>query len=268
MRESAAKMLQLPEKTFLNGFRVLMPDKSETTDIAYGIFPDNARKVREQAGDLPVYYTEWNENAGFSAWTNDTRKVAAYDVRAALETADSLDGSSIWCFSDIFEELHPFPQEFHGGFGMLTQNGIPKPVYHAMKMLADAGDLRLDLGEDATKGEIGYAAFRRADSLQVIFFRQKMKNLDLPKEKVTLALELDAAPASVVLRRVDEEHGNPLKLWQEMGSPLSLNKAEIRSLTEGSAVEDEPWPFLFDGGVLRAEAELGVNDVYFLTVRF
>ena len=102
----------------------------------------------------------------------------------------------------------------------------------------------------------------------MIFFRQKMKNLDLPKEKVTLALELDAAPASVTLRRVDEEHGNPLKLWQEMGSPLSLNKAEIRSLTEGSTVEDEPWPFLFDGGVLRAEAELGVNDVYFLTVRF
>ncbi len=268
MQETAAKMLQLQEKTFLNGFRTMMPDKSETTDIAYGVFPENARRVREQAGNLPVYYTEWNENAGFSAWTNDTRKVAAYDVRAALETADSLDGSSIWCFSDIFEELHPFPQEFHGGFGMLTQNGIPKPVYHAMRMLAEAGDQRLDLGEESTKGEIGYAAFRSTDSLQVLIFRQKMKNLDLPKEKVTLSLELDAAPASVALRRIDEEHGNPLKLWQEMGSPLSLNKAEIRSLMEGSAVKDEPWPFTFDGGVLRAEAELDVNDVYFLTVRF
>ena len=266
MGEAVEEMAKLPDKSFLNALRTVMPDKSESTDIAYGVFPENAHKVRVQAGDLPLYYTEWNENAGFSSWTNDTRKVAAYDVRAALETEDCLDGSSIWCFSDIFEELHPFPQEFHGGFGMLTQNGIPKPVYHAMKMLSDAGDERLDLGDEATRGEIGYAAFRGADSLQILFFRQKMKNLDLPKEKVSLSVELDRTPASVTLRRVDEEHGNPLKVWQDMGSPLSLNRAEIARLTEESAVTEEPWPFTFADGVLRVEAELGVNDVYFLTV--
>ncbi len=55
-------------------------------------------------------------------------------------------------------------------------------VYHAMKMLADAGDERLDLGPDATGGEIGIAAFRKEQDMQVLLFRQKMKNLDLPKE--------------------------------------------------------------------------------------
>lgn len=97
-------------------------------------------------------------------------------------------GSSIWCFSDIFEELHPFPQEFHGGFGMITQNGIPKPVYHAMKLLADAPDTRIDLGPEALDGEIGAAAFEGNGETHVILFRQKMKNLDLPKEEAVVRL--------------------------------------------------------------------------------
>ncbi len=266
MQKAAAVMQTLEDKSFLNGFRTIMPDKSETTDIAYGLFPNNSAIVRKQAGDLPVYYTEWNESAAFSAWTNDTRKVAAYDVRAALETEGIVDGSSIWSFSDIFEELHPFPQEFHGGFGMLTQSGIPKPVYHALKMLSDAGDERLDLGPDATKGEIGIAAFRKGSATQVLLFRQKMKNLDLPKEKAVVCLECPATPKSVTLRRVDEDHGNPLRLWQEMGSPLSLNRAEVECLKEKSAVRPESCPVCWKDGLLTLEADLAVNDVYFFEI--
>lgn len=256
------------DKTFLNGFRTLMVDKSETTDLPNDVFIKNSKTVRQQAGSLPVFYTEWNENAIFSAYTNDTRKVAAYDVKTALDVSDHLDGSSIWCFSDIFEELHPFPQEFHGGFGILTQNGIPKPVYHALKMLHDAGDTRLDLGPDATLGEIGIAAFRNADELQVLLFRQKMKNLDLPGEQAIVRLALDAAPAAIMARRIDEIHGNPLRIWEEMGSPVSLNKREVNELIEKSKVVDEAWPFTYEEGVLTITAELGVNDVYFFTVKY
>ncbi len=264
MMASIAKLQQVEDKTLLNGFRVMSPDKSETTDIPSDLFHKNAVIVRQQAGNLPLFYTEWNENAIFSAYTNDTRKVAAYDVRTALEVADSIDGSSIWCFSDIFEEMHPFPQEFHGGFGMLTQSGIPKPVYHALKMLHDVGDERLLLGDEATRGEIGYAAFRRGDDLQVLLFRQKMKQLDLPEEPFTLHVTLPSRPAAVTWRRVDEAHGNPLARWEEMGGPVSLNAAEVKMLTDQSAVKDEPCEFTFSDGCATIQSALGVNDVMLL----
>ena len=267
MAKAALSLKNVEDKTFLNGFRVLMPDKSETEDLPNNGFRINSAKVRRQAGDLPLFYTEWNENAIFSAWTNDTRKVAAYDVKAALEVADNVDGSSIWCFSDIFEELHPFPQEFHGGFGMLSQHGIPKPVFYALKMLADAGDTRIDLGEQATMGEIGYAAFRKGEETQILLFRQKMKNLDLPAEQAEITLELPKAPQSVTLRRVDETHGNPLALWQQMGSPEQLTRQQVASLREESAVREEPWEFAWENGQARIRVALGVNDVYFLTVK-
>lgn len=255
------------EKSFLSGQRAIMPDQSEARDIPNDVFFRNSAVVQEQAKGLPVYYTEWNENAGFSSYTNDTRKVAAYDVKAALDTADAVTGSSIWCFSDIFEELHPFPQPFHGGFGMLTQDGVPKPVFYGMKLLAEAGDQRLDLGGDATKGEIGIAAFRKGETTQVLLFRQKMKNLDLPKKPVTLRVECEKKPRGVTVSRIDEEHCNPLKLWEEMGQPQDMNPQEVEALKAATALQKEPWDFTWDNGEAVVSAALGVNDIYFVEIQ-
>ena len=112
-----------PEDGLLPMFRRTMPDNTETDDLNRDLLRDAAEQVQKQADGLPVYYTEWNGCATFGAPGNDTRKVAAYDVRAALSAEDFIEGSSIWCFSDIFEELHPFPEEFHGGYGLVTQHG-------------------------------------------------------------------------------------------------------------------------------------------------
>lgn len=262
LARAEATLKQVKEKTFLAGYRATTPDKSETADIPNDLFRKNAARAKEQAQGLPLYYTEWNENAIFSAWTNDTRKVAAYDVKTALDVAEDVTGSSIWCFSDIFEELHPFVQEFHGGFGMLTQHGIPKPVYYAMKLLADAPDTRIDLGPDATDGEIGVAAFEGGGETHVVLFRQKMKNLDLPAEEAVIRLPMADRPGRVTLRRIDESHGNPLRLWQEMGSPEQLTPAQVEDIRTRSAVTDEEWPFTWEDGLLTLRAALKVNDVY------
>ena len=153
-------------------------------------------------------------------------------------------------------------QEFHGGFGILTQSGIPKPVYYGMKLLADAPDTRLDLGPDATDGEIGVAAFEGEGKTHVLLFRQKMKQLDLPKEEAVVRLALSRQPESVTVRCIDEEHGNPLKLWEAMGRPDYLNRAEVEDLKRRSAVLPEAWPFDWADGILTIRAALGVNDVY------
>lgn len=265
-RQMRERLLAASEKTFLSGYRQMVPDKSETDDIPNHGFKTNCGIVREQSKGFPLYYTEWNENAIFSAYTNDTRKAAAYDVKAALDVENLLDGSSIWCFSDIFEEFHQFPQEFHGGFGMLTVNGIPKPVFYALKMLAQAGEQRLDLGEGATDGEIGIAAFESENEKQILLFRQKMKNLDLPKEAAAVEVELDKMPQNVILERIDEDHCNPLKVWEEMGCPADLNAGEIELLKEKSSMVEESIPWEFTDGKLSFRAELAVNDVYFIRI--
>ena len=252
--------------SMLDALRRLMPDKSELIDIDRDGFRKNASIVKKQAEGLPVYYSEWSENAIFSAYTNDTRKVAAYIVKASLDTEHLIQGSSVWCFSDIFEEFSEFPQEFHGGFGLLTHSGVPKPQYYALKMMNDLEDTRLDLGEEATNQEIGAAAFTGNDKIQVLLFRQKMKNLDLPKEKAVIRVELERGPENVFLERIDEEHGNPLKVWEEWGCPEDLKPAEKEKLIDQTKVEKESAGYIYDNGQLVLEAELGVNDVYLFTI--
>ena len=150
---------------------------------------------------------------------------------------------------------------------MLTQHGIPKPVFYAMKMLADAPETRIDLGKDATGGEIGIAAFEGNGEKHVLLFRQKMKQLDLPKEEAAVHLSCPVKPSSVTVKRIDEDHGNPLRLWEEMGAPEQLTRNEIEEMKRRSAVEAEAWPFEWADGVLTLRARLGVNDVYGFVIK-
>lgn len=256
----------LEDGTVLDAFRRLMPDKSELTELSPHGFVTNAKVVRQQAGKLPLFYTEWNENAIFSAESNDTRKVAAYDLKAVLDTEGIIDASSVWCFSDLFEEFHHFPEEFHGGFGLLTSNGIPKPVYHMFKLLGSVAENRIDLGEKATEGEIGVAAFKNDVSMQVFLFRQKMTNWERPDESLVLEVETAQQPRAVRVRKIDEEHGNPYRLWKEMGSPQDLTRQEVDQIKQQSALVIEDVPYEYSEGKIKLTAKMGVNDIWFIEI--
>lgn len=251
-----------PKDSILPAYRRIMGDPLEKDGIPDNVFVTNAPIVRKQAGNLPLFYTEWNTCATFGAYTNDTRKVAAYDVKTALALEDVLDGSSIWCFCDIFEELHPFPEEFHGGFGLMSQSGIKKPVYYALQMLAQTGDERYELPGELDK-EVSIAAFQGEGELQILLTRQKLQNkFDLPKETVSVEAELEKAPEMVILERIDGEHCNPLAVWEAMGSPQVPTPSQLAEIKEKSALREEEIPFVYKNGILKTQVSLGVNDVY------
>jgi len=255
-----------PRDAILPAYRHIVGDETEDKTLPENTFIANAQIVKSQARGLPVYYTEWNTSAVFSAYSNDTRKVAAYNLKTCLALEGIVSGSSIWCFSDIFEELHPFPEEFHGGFGLLTQGGIKKPVYHGMRMLAEAGPARYDL-PGALEGEIAMAAFRSETETQVLLLRQKMKNrFDLPKEEARVDIALPKAPERVYLQRVDDTHCNPLKVWESMGSPQVPTPPQLAEIQAQSEMLDEELPYEYKNGTLSFNVSLGVNDIYFIRI--
>lgn len=257
----------LPENvTCLDVLKIMFGDPSETKDIPSGRFKKNAQTVKNQACDYPIYYTEWNMLATFSAYSNDTRKAAAYDMKAALDVEDYVNGSSVWCFSDIFEEMHQFKDEFHGGFGLQTIHGIPKPTFYAFKMLTEVGDERYILESDATDKEIGIAAFKDENKIDLLLFRQKMKQLDLPKEKVKIVVEMQDKPISVKLQRIDENHCNPLKVWENNGSKPDLTALEVEEIKKQSNLIEEDVEFLYEDGKLTCQVEMAVNDVYHVKI--
>ena len=254
-----------PGTPLLEILRTIFTDPTADGHTDRDVFPKNAAIARAQADGLPLIYDEWNLSASFSSYFNDTRKQSAYIVRTALNLEGLTEGSSVWCASDIFEELHQFDEEFHGGFGLISQGGVEKPSFYAMKMLAEAGGLRADV-ECEGQGEAEAAAFLSDTETQALLFRQSMKHERRAPEAVTLRMELDRAPRRVTLQRIDEEHCNPLGLWEAMGSPRDMTRAQLADLRARSAMVDEAADYTYADGVLTFRTELGVNDICFLRV--
>lgn len=133
-------------------------------------------------------------------------------------------------------------------------------------MLGEVGDERVDLGEGATDGEVGAAAFKRGNKLQILLFRQKMKDLGLPPEPVTIKAEMADAPGNVSLRRIDETHCNPYRVWREGGSREGLTPAQAEEIRQKSLMTTEELPYRYENGLLIVEAQLSVNDVWLVEI--
>ena len=90
--------------------------------------------------DAELHISEWSSSPSSRDRMHDTLFAATYITRAFLKGAALADSISYWTFTDVFEEGGGGIGPFHGGFGLVNEQGIHKPTFHAMAMLARLGD--------------------------------------------------------------------------------------------------------------------------------
>ena len=252
--------------TCLDIVRIMFGDPSETKDMVPDVFKRNSEIVKQQARGLPVYYTEWNIMATLTARSNDMKKAAAYDIKTILDIEENVVGSSIWCFSDIFEEMHQFKEEFHGGFGLLTIHGIPKPSFYALKMMSALGDEQYVLKDNLEDTDFCIGAFKADGRKDLVITRQYMKQLDLPASEITIKVELEKKPTKVLVERIDDAHCNPLSIWEKNGSKADLTKKEVEEIKELSQMKKELLNYEYENGWINCRVSLKVNDVVHIQI--
>ena len=93
-----------------------------------GVLSELDERAKQQAGDKPLFMTEWNSMAVFASPAHDEKFSAAFIVKTVLDSAHLMDGYMFWCCSDIYEEQFMLGKPFHGGFGLINNEGIPKPI--------------------------------------------------------------------------------------------------------------------------------------------
>jgi xylan 1,4-beta-xylosidase len=203
-----------------------------------GIMRDEAQDVRRQAGRLPVYYTEWSSSSNPRDALHDEPFASAFAVRTVLEAAGLVQGYSWWTFSDIFEENF-FPAEpFQGGFGLLTLQGIAKPVYRAFELLHGLGDERL--AADGEHPTVDAWTTRGREGLVVIVTNFALPRHPIRREAVNIVLAHAKRPARVSLRRIDARHANPVAAWHRMHAPQYPSSAQMERIARASAMIAEP----------------------------
>jgi xylan 1,4-beta-xylosidase len=242
-------------------FRAFMGVKDAPKTLGKDAFCESAKNVKALAKGLPVFYTEWNMCASFSAPCNDTSMQSCYQLHAILNSQGSVDGSSIWCFSDLFEEFHQFPEEFHGGFGLMTQSGIKKPSYYALQFLNEAGDSYYEI----PSGNTDIAVFKKEDEIHIIASLLDFEDSG-KSEDISIRIET-GKPKSITLNRINKEYANPLALWEKAGKPQMPTKEQLSEIKANSKPSEEQLDFDYKDGFVTLNISLSSNEVQRIIIK-
>ncbi len=230
-----------------------------------GVLQKMTNKARQEAGDLPLYYTEWNTSAMLPDPLHDDSYSAALIAKTIADNDGLVDGYSFWTFSDLFEERAQFAGPFHGGFGLQTIHGIPKPTYRVFEMLHQLGNERLAVTckSDST---VEMLAIRGESQLLLLVYNHNIPGAEIHDETVQITLRGVVPAGPVSISRVDSAHANPKRKWIELGSPEYPARDELAQIENASRMSATNLSFETNqnGSLLRfVIAPHGVN---FITV--
>ena len=203
-----------------------------------GVLRQMAAKARAQAGDLPLYYTEWNTSAMLPDSLHDDAYSAAFVVKTIADNHGLVDGYSFWTFSDLFEEQGQYAAPFHGGFGLQTVHGIAKPTYRVFQMLHRLGTERLPVtGPAEATAEV--LAVRGGASLALLAYNHEVPGGKVGDEEVVMAVKGLPAAGPISLARIDARHANSKQAWVDLGSPEYPTPHELAQIEQASRVVEE-----------------------------
>jgi xylan 1,4-beta-xylosidase len=196
------------------------------------ILRDQALRARREAGEKELYYTEWNSSSNSRDPLHDQPYAAAFVAKTALEAAGIVDGYSFWTFSDIFEETY-FPSlPFHGGFGLLTIHGVPKPTYRAFELLHELGEECYAVSGDHPT--VDAWAVRRGGDVMILLTNHALPRHPIERELVEIEIRGGQVPRGADLRRIDEDHANAVATWRAMGAPEYPSRRQVEEIVEAS----------------------------------
>ena len=227
------------------------------------------QETRRRARGHPLYYTEWNTSSNPRDPLHDESYAAAFVVKTLMEVSGLVEGYSFWTFSDIFEENYFPSMPFHGGFGLMTLHGIPKPTYRAFELVHRLGHERLLV--DGLHHTVDAWVVR--DGCDARHVTTVLTNHALPRhaidaERVHVTLVGAAEPRHAFVERIDRDHANPKRAWCAAGSPEYLDSAQLAHLHAASRVSREPVQCDYADSTLRFEMTVPPHAVAAITVGF
>jgi xylan 1,4-beta-xylosidase len=192
------------------------------------------RKVHDQIEasarrHLPLIWSEYNASYKNETDVTDSIYMGPW-IADTIRQCDGLtDMMSYWTFSDVFEEQGVVKRPFYGGYGLIAEDGLPKPAFNAFKLLHRLGDTRIPVNGDDV------LLTRRADGAIVM----AVWNLSAPggpgeSKDIVLQLNSSARRRRALVYRLDANHGSLLEAYAAMGSPEDPTQTQIQSLWQAA----------------------------------
>jgi xylan 1,4-beta-xylosidase len=202
---------------------------------------------RHGFGDARILWTEWGVSPAHFNPISDSVFSGVFLLRGMRSAAGRVDALAYWVASDHFEELGRPPRLLHGGFGLQTVGGLPKPRFHAMSLLSRLGPVELPVSLEGDGGGslVEAWASRDRDRIAILLW-----NLTLDQSKAAGSPDLDRT-IKLTLPGVDPA-------WQATATRLAPNGsgdlvAVASELGVGDWPTDEQWVELVERSRLQVD---------------
>jgi xylan 1,4-beta-xylosidase len=187
------------------------------------------KKVHEQIQasadpQLPLIWSEFNASYANEPAVTDTVYMGPWLADTIRQCDGIVDVMSYWTFSDVFEEQGVVKRPFYGGFGLLAEDGIPKPAFAAFELLHHLGEERLAVDSDTA-----LVTRRKDGSLVIAVWNYAPPEKSGQPKVVTLRFK-GAKVRRASIARVDREHGDVQAAYEKMGAPSFPTQAQITAL--------------------------------------
>ena len=192
-------------------------------------------KVHEQISaspmpNLPLIWSEFNASYKNEPPVTDSIYMGPWLADTIRRCDGLVDIMAYWTFSDVFEEQGVVKTPFYGGFGLIAAGGIPKPSYHAFRLLHKVGDRRIPLNSESA-----LLTLRRDGT--VVLAVWNYASPDQPGSTRDFVVHFKNTKAQQAqVWRLDSDHGDVHSAYEKMGAPRYPTQAELQQLRSASAL--------------------------------
>ncbi len=191
------------------------------------------------------------EESNSTLWQRDLSSDTCYKAVWMAKNLAASYGRAVfgyWLLTDLLEERARIDSIFHGGYGLMTCNGIPKAGYYAMQLCSRLGDTAVACGENwlLTTDGVSYQLLVYNYSHYSNLYRHRYQRLKEPEKAydvfeegtaVHLKFTLEGLPAGtwrIERQKITRESGSSFDRWVELGSPSCVTQEEREYLISQS----------------------------------
>jgi xylan 1,4-beta-xylosidase len=198
---------------------------------------------------------------------HDGLPAAAYIVKVNADSIGLVDSLAYSSFSDGYDETGA-GDAFHGGVGLVNNMGIPKPAFHAYRMLHALGNELL-----YNKDGIVVTRHKESNRLSAILYNLPAAIRTVPMgaadalfsvgEERAFNFKLTGThpDARFNVEILDRDNGNALHAFKDAGSPESPAKDQVQTLQKMAMAVREEQILASTTGILQVGKSLKSWDV-------
>ncbi|HIR00280.1 MAG TPA: helix-turn-helix domain-containing protein [Candidatus Scybalocola faecavium] len=232
-------------------------------------------------GSVKLFVTEWNFTVSNRNLLNDTVFKGAYIIKNMLDCLDQVEYAAYWPGSDLIGDYKDSRRIMNGGGGLLSRDSIRKPAFWAMSFLKNLKRVMLEKTENTIVTTDGHGHFTilchnckhpnyyyyqlREDELSVKNVSQYFS--DSFNLRIRYHIEgVQNGKWIIRFHKVNEDHGNALKCWQDLEEMMSLTKEDIEYIKAASQPEMQIRTVMVENELLEFEADLEPQEFQYIHI--